>query len=48
MNGSINVTCISLLVEKHGSKQLVCSASVKKDSVKKADAMKACESIKSK
>ena len=35
-----------IYVQKHGSKQLVCSASVKKGNVPKADAMKACESIK--
>lgn len=37
-----------IYVQKHGSKQLVCSASVMKGSVPKADAMKACESIKAK
>jgi hypothetical protein len=35
-----------IYVQKHGSKQLVCSASVKKGNIPKADAMKACESIK--
>lgn len=37
-----------IYVMKVGSKQLVCSASVKKGNVPKADAMKACESIKAK
>ncbi len=37
-----------IYVQKHGGKQLVCSASVKKGNIPKADAMKACESIKSK
>lgn len=37
-----------IYVQKHGGKQLVCSASVKKGNVPKADAIKACESIKSK
>jgi hypothetical protein len=37
-----------IYVQKHGGKQLVCSASVKKGNIPKADAIKACESIKAK